>query len=963
MFSIKCKRAIALLLSGMALLSYLPPLSAVSAEGIDTTSNIIGSVTAEDKASLNDYAQYLAESDQLIGNVESAVAQLKSPDSPIIQSFDGISGAELSAKQKKLTYAVQIDQPGAYQLAVKYYALPGKSKDIVFSLLIDGELPFKEASAISLSRVFKDAGEIRRDSNGNDLRPVQTEVFRWNEALLSDISGYYDDAFIFAFDTAGSKTLEFCYVEEEMILSAVELQPIENLITYKEYSVGAKPAKEHFTLYEAESPFEKSSSMLYPTYDRSDAATSPSHYSKMRYNTIGQSNWSHQGQWISWNINVPEDGWYSISMRARQNYQQGINSYRTLQIDGEVPFAEMKNIEFPYQLGWYMKTLCDDEENPYLFYLTEGEHTLKLTVSAGPMGTVLKQLNEVVLGLNAVYRSIIMVTGSTPDKYRTYYLEESIPGLEEKLKEQLAVLDKLYSEITEITNTSGSQASTIKEMQVMIGDFLSKPLKIPTRISAFKSNIESLGSLILTLGEQALELDYITVFSESELPRVKAGFFQRFSYEIKGFIASFVEDYNSIGSSAENVDLNTALTVWISNGRDQAQILKNLIDNKFTPKTHIGVNLSIVSTAAGTSSSTLVQATLAGKGPDVALFTPKDTPVNLAMRGALAELSRLDGFSDLKSQFYDSAWIPYEYEGGIYGVPETQNYEMLFYRTDIFDELGLCVPDNWEEFYSIIELLQKKHLGVGVMETNSANAGISSGISFFEKMLLQNGGSYYNSELTATEFNTTIAYDAFKKWTELYTEYGLDRTFDFFNRFRTGEMPIGIMGYTQYNQLYAAAPEIRGLWAMAPIPGTVDEKGTVIRTETASGTAAIMLDKCKNKSAAWDFIKWWCNSDIQAGYGTELEASLGVAARYDTANRKAFESIGWSDSEMSLLISQWEQVTDIKQIPGNYFISRCLTNAFRSVVDEEVNYVRALNTYNKDMNAEITRKREEFGLN
>ena len=70
----------------------------------------------------------------------------------------------------------------------------------------------------------------------------------------------------------------------------------------------------------------------------------------------------------------------------------------------------------------------------------------------------------------------------------------------------------------------------------------------------------------------------------------------------------------------------------------------------------------------------------------------------------------------------------------------------------------------------------------------------------------------------------------------------------------------------------------------------------------------------------------------------------------------------WTDEENAVLKAQWAEVTDIMQIPGNYFISRCLTNAFRAVVDEEENPVRALNIYNKDMNAEIERKRTEFDL-
>ena len=874
---------------------------------------------------------------------------------------NGIYFNELSSVNKNVTYLAEIDKPGAYNIEIEYLAVEGKMKNIVFSLYINGDIPFKEAAAVSLSRVFKDAGEITQNASGNDIRPSQVEVSRLNSARLLNSDGYYDDPYAFIFDKAGEYTLTLQYSEEDMLISKISLLPPEELKSYAEYSVGAKEAEKSCLQIEAEKSYEKSSSMLYPTYDRSSPATSPSHFSKIKYNTIGQSNWAQQGQWISWKIDVPKDGWYNITLKARQNYQQGINSCRTLRIDGEIPFKEVKNINFPYSLDWYMNTLSGEDGTPYLFKLTKGEHILSLEVAAGEMGEVLKTLSDSVLDLNAIYRSIIMVTGTTPDIYRTYYLEESIPDLMKNITAARDTLKTLYDRITEITGTGGSEASVILEMKVMLDEFIKKPLEIQDRVTAFKSNIESMGSVLITLSTQPLELDYILVTANTEIPSASAGFFEFLGYSFKGFFASFVEDYNSI-SSAENVSAATEIKVWISNGRDQAQILKNLIDNRFTPNTDISVALSVVSTAAGTSSSTLVQATLAGKGPDVAIFTPKDTPVNLAMRGALTELSSMEGFNEVYSQFYDSAWIPYKYNGGIYAVPETQNYDMLFYRTDIFEELGLTPPQTWSEFYSVIELLQKSNLEMGVLETNAVNAGISSGISFFDKLLLQNGGRYYNDNLDKTEFTENVAYKAFESWTDLYSKYGLSRSFDFYNRFRSGEMPIGIMNYVTYNQLYSAAPEIRGLWKMTVVPGTLKPDKTIDRTETASGTASVILGDCKHKKQAWEFVKWWTGADAQAAYGTELEATLGVAARYDTANKEAFESIGWTKTEGATLKEQWEQVTDIEQIPGNYFISRCLTNAFRSVVDEEENPVRALNIYNKDMNAEITRKRVEFGL-
>lgn len=80
------------------------------------------------------------------------------------------------------------------------------------------------------------------------------------------------------------------------------------------------------------------------------------------------------------------------------------------------------------------------------------------------------------------------------------------------------------------------------------------------------------------------------------------------------------------------------------------------------------------------------------------------------------------------------------------------------------------------------------------------------------------------------------------------------------------------------------------------------------------------------------------------------------------ANREAFDTLSWSEKEAAVLKEQWKSVTDVPQIPGNYFVSRCLTNAFRTVMDEKGNPVRVLNSFNKDMNSEITRKRQEFKL-
>ena len=113
---------------------------------------------------------------------------------------------------------------------------------------------------------------------------------------------------------------------------------------------------------------------------------------------------------------------------------------------------------------------------------------------------------------------------------------------------------------------------------------------------------------------------------------------------------------------------------------------------------------------------------------------------------------------------------------------------------------------------------------------------------------------------------------------------------------------------------------------------------------------------------AVEFVKWWTGEEIQARFGRELEAILGVSARYATANLNAAEQLGWSPDEWEILSEQGKWIQNVPQIPGNYMVNRALTNAFRAALKGTNSPARSLTIYNKDICQEITRKRKEFGL-
>ena len=46
-------------------------------------------------------------------------------------------------------------------------------------------------------------------------------------------------------------------------------------------------------------------------------------------------------------------------------------------------------------------------------------------------------------------------------------------------------------------------------------------------------------------------------------------------------------------------------------------------------------------------------------------------------------------------------------KGGLYGLPDTQQFYLMFYRTDIMKQMGLTIPETWDEFKEIAKLLSK----------------------------------------------------------------------------------------------------------------------------------------------------------------------------------------------------------------------------------------------------------------
>ena len=876
-----------------------------------------------------------------------------------------------------VTWEVNVPEAGFYNLFMEYLAAESRGVAAERSILINDELPFDDATSIEFSRIWTDGGQVKVDNQGNEIRPTQTEIYDWQASYFRDDMGYVDEPYLFYFDKGVNK-LTMVAVNEPMAIRELSLRGVRELPSYSEYTSklpSVNPGSEALNWnerLEGEKSARRSESSLYAKYDRSSPTTSPSSVTMVVLNYVGGEAWRSNGMWVEWDFEVPEDGYYNIMIKARQNYARGSVSNRTVLIDGEVPFKELECVSFAYDNDWECKDLADENGTPYNIYLKGGKHTIRLEATLGALGGYLSDLENSTYRLNQIYRRLLVYTGATPDQYRDYNIDTVYPEIIQAMDLEAKRLYKLVDDMVEYSGQKADNIATAQTMAQQLERFVEKPQKITLEFTTFKDNITALGTASLNMSETKLDVDYVTITGTNAEPeKEKSNFFKAAWHELRSFVASFFVDYNSVGDVYEGGEADDAITVWVLTGRDQGTILKSMIDDEFTPKSGVKVNVEIVAADA------LLNAVLAGRGPDVVLSVGADQPVNYALRKAAEDITQFPDYKQVLSHYSPSSYEQYSLDGHIYAVPEQQTFNVMFYRKDILEELGLEIPNTWQEVIEMLPTIQGNNLSIGIPSAGGSSSSAAASttvasnqpdLSMYFTLLFQYGGDMYNEAGNKTTVDTEAGIGAFDDYVRYFNDYGIPVYYDFVSRFRSGEMPIGIAAYSTYNTLMVSAPEIRGLWDFTVIPGTekVDENGEtyIDRSCFITGNATMMLaqDNETIKQNSWEFMKWWAEVDTQVRFGREIEALLGASARYNTANRDAFSRLSWSVQDIEVLAAQWDQTVGIREVPGGYYTGRHIANAVRKCINDKDDTRETIIDYSIKIDEEITKKRREFGM-
>lgn len=945
------KRIIASLLVGAVLLAGLPFATFAAEEKRDTASpDVYAEFIPDDYKAYLDFYGYKGQT--VAEEISVDIGNFVTDGIKVEKNDDYIRTDELGT----ITWNFDVIKSGFYNVKVGYCPDEEGNAEIIRSVLIDGKIPYEGLKQQIFPRCFDNNTATPQMIDGNELRSEAVEIYEFSEEYLRDSESKGVSPYVI-YLTQGAHTITFETKKEPLLkLKSIVFCSAEDVSDYSEvkdeYKSRAYSGKP--VTYQAERcdditlAIYKSSASIEAITDYTSAYTVPYHPYLTRLNTMGGNRWQTPGETVTWKINVEQAGTYAISLRSRQSANRDLVSYRSIKINGATPYTEAKNIGFTYSADFKNNVLKIGDET-LLFDFKEGENTVSMEVVTGSLSKPVSEVSASLDALNSLYRQVVQITGVSPDKFVDYDICDKIDGFADAVGAEAKRLYGVVDYMMALTGEKGSLTALLEKTAIQAEDISENPEDVINQLSTWKNNISSLGNWIIQIEGMPLEVDSITLFAadgDDKLSKAEPNFFIRFYYGVIRFFASFVTEYVD-----DSNDENNGVTVWITSGRDQVNILKSLVSSDFADEGSANVSVQLV------PADVVLPAALSGNGPDVVVNMPYTSVVDYAMRNAVVDMSKLDGFKETAAKYQSGAINTVSYQGGIYGMPETQMFPVMFCRDDILGELGLKAPDTWIEFEQVLS------------ELNSANYDVYvAGTALYPSLVFQYGGNLYRGEGNdygiASGLDSDAAMTAFKQLTKLFTTYSIPVVSDFANRFRTGEMPVGIADYTIYNTLELFAPEIKGLWSIYELPGVVHEDGTVDRSSVSTTTATIILSDTDNLEGAWDFVQWWHAEKIQLSYARQLEALLGASGRYATASVDVARQLNWETASFNELEKQFKNSVATPMVPGHYMTTRMISNAFNEVVTSEnsISPREALYLKIATINEELTKKRNEFGL-
>lgn len=853
----------------------------------------------------------------------------------------------------KITLTIDVKENASYVMGFDYLSYDSSILPVKLGVKVDGSYPFYEMRSMTFETSWI-SEPVDVDRYGNEIVSLPVKDIRWEHKPVMDASYRYSDELEIEL-TAGSHELEIEVQEGTVLLGNVSLGAKEKVLKY----AGSKQAEgSELIVIEGEDFYLRNDSSVHAVGEY-DSSLSPLSATKTVLNTVDEDSFNEAGQTITYKFDVEKAGYYNLAMNYRQSEKNDFPVFVDYRIDGIVPNDAFKGYEVEATNKYRTKTLKDSDDNKLTVYLEPGEHTISLTISVDKLRYALEAVDEIMSGISDLSLEVTKVAGTNKDKYRDLKLTRYIPNLQARLQGWVDELYKITEDAMVYVDAKTPQDVAAFSYLLIAANQLQtladEPNELVYRVSELSTSVNSINTQIANfvdlINDNNISIDRIYLYQDgAKLPKGQ-GFFKSIATSAKRFAHSFLgQSY-----SASNADKNH-IQVWVNRPRTYVEIMQKMIDEEFTPETGIEVDLCIM-----TDAQKLILSNASGDTPDIATGINYSIPFDLAIRGALVDLSKFDNYKEVFSRYQDGLLVPSVVGDGLYSLPETMNFYVLFYRTDILGKLGLSTPDTIDELIAMLPDLQMRGLNVYYPTAPMLAMRNYHGTT---PLIYQNDGALYGDTALDILVDSEKTVDGFTKLTELFTLYDLPVDVpNFYQHFRNGDLPIGIADFNSYNLILNAAPEIANSWSIALVPGSLDkETGEIKRYMSGGAESTVMFTSNPEREAkAWDFMEWWSRADVQAEFGQRLQILYGDEYIWPTANLAAFALLPYPTKDKATIMEQAQYILEAPRLLGGYMMEREMSNAYNDVVVNGETVRSRIDEVAKTVERETERKLEEFG--
>ncbi len=834
------------------------------------------------------------------------------------------------------TYTIEVKDDGDYAIMIDYVSSLDMLVDDQLTAIVNG----KEYSLYLPKKFAYATEEASTDRYGNEILGTQQII---QDKSTVDVTQQLGLSSIKL--PAGTYQVELASLTNDIEINDVYAKESKSASSSQSDVSGT----DQFVV-EAEDFAYKSDSSISVGYAAENDVT-PTSASLQLNNIINGNTFDEDKQSITYVFDAPKAGNYDFAISGRNELADGKNVYLKVYLNDQIISDYYKMVEVPTTSNFALNEFSEP------IYLNEGENKLTLELDTSVFDEDQELIQSMLDEITTLNVEIQKVTGGVEDTNRSWELSSYIPNLDSRLETLSDQVDSLYTSLSEKFGTENEITNSVSLMQSNMEIVTENSDDLPNYSTSFSEGTASVRGMLISVQNELKKSNYamdklMFVPTGEEFNYYKPTFANDATFAVQKLISSFAKHEEESG-----LNYDTEIDVWVKRPRQYVDVMQKMVDEEFTPKSGIKVNFSII-----TDQTKLTMANAAKMTPDVAMSLDTWYIYQLALRDGLYDFTENpDITAETVSNFAPGGLNQLIVNDGLYGLPETQDFYALYYRTDIFEENDFEVPDTWQDVLYLLPQLQTQGMDFYIPSSSASSLKTLPSTGYF---FLQNNAELFSEDGLKVDFTGEKQQESLQFMVDLYNRYGLEKSIpNFYDSFRDGSVPIGISNFSTYVQLTYAAPEIAGNWSVAMVPGVENDNGEVVRW-MPGGTGAqgsVIFNHSTKTDEALEFLNWWNSTDVQSKYIQYLISSYGAEYMWNSSNLEAFKSLPINNEDMNIFLEQAKWIYDIPLTPANYYVERGISDIWNSAVFDGES-VRVESEYQQTLsNQELEKRYQEFG--